>query len=109
MPNKIKYNMSNIVNITIVTHEIHEFYITKLLDETLNCALLESGWTKYICGESQFNNYINTLKKRDLAKVTERESLTSFKLGHNAVESKKIVTFPAMIGTMSKLIFQMKR
>ena len=31
--------MSNDVNITIFTHEIHECYITKLSGKTLNCAL----------------------------------------------------------------------
>ena len=33
--------MSNDVNITIFTHEIHECYITKLSGKTLNCALDE--------------------------------------------------------------------
>lgn len=57
--------MSNDVNITIFTHEIHECYITKLSGKTLNCAL-DNGWTNNVCGESPFNNYIDTLKKEDL-------------------------------------------
>ena len=78
--------MSNDVNITLFTHEIL-CYITKLVGETLNCALLDSRCTKNICGESWFNNYIATLTEEDLAKATERERLTSFKFGDgNAAE-----------------------
>ena len=71
--------MSNYVNITLFTHEILECYIiTKLIRETLNCALADSGCTENVCGESWLNNYIATLTKEDLAKVTEKESLSSF-------------------------------
>ena len=45
MPNKIKDNMSNDVNIILFTYEIQESYITKLLGETLNCASLDGGCT----------------------------------------------------------------
>ena len=34
-----------------------------------------------ICGGSRLNNYTDTLTKEDLAKVTKREKLTSFKFG----------------------------
>ena len=67
--------MSNDVNITLFTHEMHEYYLTKLLGKTLNYTLLDSESTKNVSQESWLiNNYIPTLTKDDSTKVTERES-----------------------------------
>ena len=72
--------MSNDVNITLLTHEMHEHYLTKLLGKTLNCTLLDSECTKNVSQEPWLiNNYIPTLTKDDLTKVTERESCANFK------------------------------
>ena len=48
-PNKVK-DTSKDVNITLFTQEMHECYIAKFVDETFNCAVLDSGCPKNVCG-----------------------------------------------------------
>ena len=49
--------MSNDVNITIFTHEIHKCYITKHSGNTLNCALDNQDKLKYF--EEKFLQHKN--------------------------------------------------
>ena len=103
-PNKVK-GMLEDVNITLFTQELHECYIEKFVDETFNYAVLDSGCTKNVWGESWLSNYLDTLTEVDRSQVSEKESTTSFRFGdENSVKSEKIVTFPAKIGHKNIMI-----
>ena len=84
---------------------MHECYITKFVGQTFNCAVLDSGCTKNVCGESWQPNYLDTLTEKDRLQVSEKESTTSFRFGDgNPVKSEKTVTFPAKIGKKNIMI-----
>ena len=69
---------------------MHECYITKFVSETFNCAVLDSGCSKNVCGQSWLSNYLNTLTEVDRLQMSEKESSTSFRFGDgNSVKSGK--------------------
>ena len=93
------------VNIILFTQEIHECCIEKFVGETFNCAVLDSGCTKNVCGDSWLSNYLDTLTEVDQLQVSDEESTTSFRFGDgNLVKSEKTVTFPAKIGHKNIMI-----
>ena len=97
-PNKVQ-DTSDDVNITLFSQEMHECYMTKFVGETLNCAVLDSGCTKNVCGESWLTNYLDTLTESDRSKVVVEKSSNSFRFGNGkSLNSEKMVTFPAQIG-----------
>ena len=90
---------SDDVSITLFSQEMHECYMAKFVGETLNCAVLDSGCTKNVCGESWLTNYLDTLTESDRFKVVVEKSSSSFRFGNGkSLNSKKMVTFPAQIG-----------
>ena len=54
-PNKVQDTSD--VKITLFSQEMHECYMAKFVGETLNCAVLDSGCTKNVCGESWLTNF----------------------------------------------------
>ena len=79
--------------------EVYNCYINKFRGETFNHAVLDSGCTKTLCGESWLNNHIDTLSADDKQKVVESKSDTKFKFGDgNTVQAIKEVKIPAQIG-----------
>ena len=96
---------SDDVNITLFSQEIHERYMTEFVGETLNCAVLDSGCTKNVCGESWLTNYLDTLTEKDRSKVVVEKSSNSFRFGNGKlINSEKMVTFPAQIGKENIII-----
>ena len=69
-PNKVKSTLED-VNITLFTQEMHERYTEKFVGETFNWAVLDSGCTKNVCGESWLSNYLDTLTEVDKSQVSE--------------------------------------
>ena len=96
---------SDDVNITLFSQEIHECYMTKFVGKTLNCAVLDSGCTKNVYGESWLTNYLDTLTESDRSKVVVEKSSNSFRF-HNgkSLNSEKMVTFPAQFGRENTMI-----
>ena len=82
-----------------ILFSLHACHITKFAGETLNCAVLDSGCTKNICGESWLNNYLDTLTESDPPKVVVEKSSNSFRFGERkSLNSEKILTLSAQIG-----------
>ena len=71
--NKVQ-DTSDDVNITLFSQEMHECYMTKFVGETLNCAVLDRGCTKNVCGESWLSNYLDTLTEIDYSNVVVEKS-----------------------------------
>ena len=76
-PNKVKEEQSRHVKITLFTQDIHKCYIEKFVGETSNCAVLDSGCTKNVCGKAWLDSYLNTLTERDAQKVLEESPSSS--------------------------------
>ena len=51
-PNKVKEEDFSHVKITLFKQDIHKCYIETFVRETLNCAVLDSGCTKNVCGKA---------------------------------------------------------
>ena len=47
----------------------------------MNHAVLDSGWSKTVCGVSWLNNYFDTLSVNDRIKIVDIKSDTKFKFG----------------------------
>ena len=66
--------------------------------ETLSTAVLDSGCTKNVCGETWLKCYLDTLDEMDLKQVKYQQSSTSFKFGSGErVASMKVVNIPSII------------
>ena len=69
-----------------------------LVGETLSTAVLDSGCTKNVCGETWLKCYLDTLDEMDLKQVKYQQSSTSFKFGSGErVTSMKVVNIPSII------------
>ena len=72
--------------------------IKELLGECLGMAILDSGCSKTVCGETWFNCYLDTLSKKERDSINFGQSKTVFKFGDGElVPSIKIVKIPANI------------
>ena len=80
-PNKVKEDSSNNVKITLFTQDVHNCYLEKFVGETLNCAVLDTGCTKNVCGQPWLDSYLDSLTPGYLLKVVEEKSSSSFKFG----------------------------
>ena len=71
----------------------------KIVGDTLNHAVLDSGCTKTVCDASWLDSYIETLSECDWKKIVQSKSETKFKFGDGkTVSSLKLVSVPAQIG-----------
>ena len=79
--------------------------LEKLLLETKNCALMDSGCTATVCGKEWLKNYIASLTEYQCSKIVEVESSTNFIFGDGkSIKSSKLVTLPCFIGGMQASI-----
>ena len=68
--------------------------------ESFNSAILDSGCTSNVCGQSWLECYINGLDADEKKCIIETRSDTNFKFGDGDVAvSKRKVTIPAKIGS----------
>ena len=95
-PHKIDDADGNQVKFSLFSKEVYKCYKNGFVGETLNHAVLDSGCTKTVCGESWLNNCIDTLSADDKQKVVESESNFKFKFG-NTVQAIKEVKIPLQI------------
>ena len=61
--------------------DVPSYYIEKFVGETLDCAVLDTGCTKNVRGQSWLDSYLDLLPPGDLLKVVEEKSSSSFKFG----------------------------
>ena len=93
------------IKVFLFSKEIHDYYITKFVGETMNGAVLDSGCTQNVCGLSWLNSYLESLTDDDKSKVIENESHTVFKLGDGkSFKSLKSVTIPAKAGHKKQML-----
>ena len=73
-----------------------------LIGETLNMAILDSGCSKTVCGNTWMNCYLDTLSEEDKKLVKEEKSDTIFKFGDSkTICSMKRMTIPTEIAGKS--------
>ena len=77
-----------------------EQYLPSFLKETLNCAVLDCGCVKSVCGSKWFEIYGQTLSDNEQKSVSEENSYNCFRFGVGGpiYNSKRKVKFPAKIG-----------
>ena len=80
--------------------DIDNTLVSNLVAESLNCALLDSGASKTVCGRSWLNSYVDSLSEIDRLKLKRKSSESVFRFGDgNKVGSSEIVTIPATLGS----------
>ena len=95
----MKEEQSSHVKITLSTQDTHNCYIETFVGETLNCAILDSGFTKNVCGKAWLDIYLNNLTEKYAQKVVKETCLSSFKFGDgNSKRANISVTIPARTG-----------
>ena len=76
-----------------------------LYRKILNCAVLDSGCTKNVCGKAWLDSYLNTLTQKDAQKVVEESFSSSFGFGDgDSKTANKSVIIPARIGNEDIMI-----
>ena len=69
-----------------------------LVSESLNCALLDSGASKNVCGQKWLDVYLDSLSDSEKGKISSTKSGSLFRFGDgNKVESTQIITLPATL------------
>ncbi|XP_057309261.1 uncharacterized protein LOC130647426 [Hydractinia symbiolongicarpus] len=92
--NRKKKKKKEEVNVTLYTEVMYVF-----MGETLSAAVLDSGCSQTVCGESWLKEYLETLGDNELNHVTESQSNTIFRFGDgNEMRSIKQMKLPARIG-----------
>ena len=78
----------------------HPSKFLSLVDESRNAAVLDSGASKTVCGESWFNTFQDSLNDNDRNKIQFQDSSSQYKFGDGAqVTAITSATIPIVIGT----------
>ena len=88
-------------HIGLFTNQNQQSHMPQLLHETINCAILDCGCIKTVCGILWFETYKETLTDEEKRRITEEKSSTRFRFGVGGpiYVSERKVKFPAMLGT----------
>ena len=74
--------------------------LNSLVYETLNCAVLDTGCAKTVCGKGWISAYISSLTQEEEQSITKSDSNSVFKFGSgDSVKSLGTYTIPVSIGT----------
>ena len=92
---------------TLFNHEVvlcegslEDPFVNDLVAESLNCALLDSGASKTVCGKLWLDLYVDSLSESEKMKLKSEPSESVFRFGDgNKVESSQTVTIPATLGS----------
>ena len=96
---RVKPEVTLITNDIVLCDEDLNVGESSLMSESLNCALLDSGASKNVCGEKWWNIYFESLSDVEENYVLTETSNNAFMFGDGTrVESLKKVTFPAVLG-----------
>ncbi len=97
-----KLHQQEEVQITLFTSAVQDCYIESFVGETLSCAVLDSGCTQTVCGESWLQCYKDTLSVEELETLVESPSETRFKFGDGKVikSEKRVVILPILVRTV---------
>ena len=87
--------------ISLFSNEIQKTYLPQFLQETINCAILDCGCVKSVCGKTWFNIYTDSLTKAERESISETSGSARFRFGVGGpvFVSERKVTFPAIIGS----------
>lgn len=76
-----------------------------LVDESRDCAVLDTGCSSTVCGKAWLDNYVESLGDIDTSSITEENSTTTFTFADGVtVCALKRVKLPCYIGTMKATI-----
>ena len=86
--------------IGLFTNEEQRAYMPQFLQETINCAILDCGCVKTVCGQLWLDLYTETLTDEEKRMITEKKSSTRFRFGMGGpvYTSERKVKFPAVLG-----------
>ena len=78
---------------------IKQTKIMRLVEESQNCGILDTGCSTTVCGQRWLSDYLNNLCDEELAMVREGNSSATFTFGDGVMHrSIKHVVFPCWIG-----------
>ena len=88
-------------HIGLFTNQNQQSHMPQLLHETINCAILDCGCVKTVCGSMWYEKYKETLTDEEKRRITEEKSSTRFRFGVGGpiYVSERKVKFPAMLGS----------
>ena len=79
--------------------------LAKLVEESRECAVIDTGCSATICGERWIDNYLQQLSEYQLSLVEERDSSATFTFGDGKTyKAQKRLVLPAVIGEMKASI-----
>ena len=91
------------IHVQFFANGVKQCYLNQVVPESLNSALLYSGWSSTVCRKNWLNCYINSLPEG--SQLVESESSKSFKFGPgSSFPSLNQVNIQVTIGGMSAYI-----
>ena len=83
----------------------HPSHLKGLVAEAWNCAVLDSGATKTVCGRIWYNTYLQSLPITEYSLITSSESTNIFRFGDGQqIQSMRQVCIPVKIGSMDVML-----
>ena len=97
-PDKETSDVNFMIN-EVVLHASNDVVLKILVAETWSCAVLDSGATNTVCGNTWFNEFRSSLPIHEQEKIKMYASSKPFRFGDGVVvNSDKMATIPAVIG-----------
>ncbi len=86
--------------INLFANGVQGTYLPQFLQETLNCAILDCGCVKTVCGKKWLDVYVQSLSSKEKEEMSETYSDTRFRFGVGGpvYTSEKRITLPAVLG-----------
>ena len=83
----------------VILHANNDTILKSLVSETWCSAVLDSGATNTVCGQTWFDEFTSSLSPGDKEKISYSDSAKPFRFGDGQiVTSSKMATIPAVIG-----------
>ena len=83
----------------VILHANNDTVLKTLVSETWCSAVLDSGATNTVCGQTWFDEFTSSLNSNDKEKISYTDSTKPFRFGDGKiVTSSKMATIPAVIG-----------
>ena len=92
--------------ISLFSNEIQGPYLPQFLKETINCAILDCGCVKSVCGSKWLDIYTQSLSKDEQEQIDEKPSNARFRFGVGGpvYTSERKINLPAILGKKKVLI-----
>ena len=104
-PKGVEMNVGETFHALTLHMSDHKTYGLDLVSESCTSAVVDTGPSKTVCGDTWFRNYFNTLNEQEKMQVKYFKGNNVFSFGNKQViKSSKVVDIPVKIGKVNAVV-----